>query len=259
MNKASLGRLAIIVVAQLLGVSLWFSANAAFDDLARAWSLTASDVGTLTVAVQAGFIAGTLLFAISGFADRHAASRIFAACALAGALANAAFAFLAHGLVDAAVYRFATGFALAGVYPLGMKLIVSWEPERASEALAWLVGMFTFGTALPYLVRAAGASWPWQWVASASSVLAVGAARSRSSRWATARTCRRAAPDCAGARCWASSAIPSRRIAPRRSRTSGTCGSSMRCGPLRLSCWRWWYATSGPRPRPASSRWHPSR
>ncbi len=176
MNNASLGRLAIIVVAQLLGVSLWFSANAAFDDLARAWSLTATDVGTLTVAVQVGFIAGTLVFAISGFADRHAASRIFAACALAGALANAAFAFLAHGLVDAAAYRFATGFALAGVYPLGMKLIVSWEPGRASEALAWLVGMFTFGTALPYLVRAAGASWPWQWVASASSVLAVGAA-----------------------------------------------------------------------------------
>src|SRR6185312_11173783 len=114
-------------------------------------------------------------------ADRHAASRIFAASALVGAAANAAFAFLAHGLADAAVCRFVTGFALAGVYPLGMKLIVSWEPERASEALAWLVGMFTFGTALPYLVRGAGASWPWQWVAGASSVLAVGAALAISS------------------------------------------------------------------------------
>jgi MFS family permease len=175
-EPTALGRLAIIVVAELLGVSLWFSANAAFDDLARDWSLGPGDLGVLTIAVQIGFIAGTLAFAISGFADRHAASRIFAACALAGAAANAAFAFAAHGLADAAAYRFVTGFALAGVYPLGMKLIVSWEPARASEALAWLVGMFTFGTALPYLVRAAGASWPWQWVASASSVLAVGAA-----------------------------------------------------------------------------------
>ncbi len=155
---------------------MWFSANAAFDDLARAWGLGPGDLGLLTIAVQIGFIAGTLAFAISGFADRHAASRIFAACALIGAAANAAFAFAAHGLADAAVYRFATGFALAGVYPLGMKLIVSWEPERASEALAWLVGMFTFGTALPYAIRAAGASWPWQWVAGASSVLAVAAA-----------------------------------------------------------------------------------
>jgi MFS family permease len=164
------------VVAQLLGVSLWFSANAAFDDLARAWHLASADLGALTVAIQAGFIAGTLVFAISGFADRHGASRIFAVCAVLGALANAGFAFLAHGLAEAAVYRFITGFALAGVYPLGMKLIVSWEPERAGEALAWLVGMFTFGTALPYLVRAAGASWPWQWVAGASSVLALAAA-----------------------------------------------------------------------------------
>src|SRR5262249_6100180 len=153
--------------------SLWFSANAAFDDLARAWSLGAADVGTLTVAVQAGFIIGTLAFAVSGYADRHAASRIFAVCAVIGALANAGFAFAAHGLVAAAAFRFVTGLALAGIYPLGMKLVVSWEPERASEALAWLVGMLTLGTALPYAIRAAGVGWPWQRVASASSLLAL--------------------------------------------------------------------------------------
>ena len=176
MKIAALGRLAIVVVAELLGTSLWFSANAAFDDLAAAWSLTAGDVGTLTIAVQAGFIIGTLAFAISGYADRHAASRLFAASAVIGAAANAGFAFLAHDLVAAAAFRFVTGLALAGIYPLGMKLVVSWEPERASEALGWLVGMLTLGTALPYAVRAGGVGWPWQEVASVSSVLALAAA-----------------------------------------------------------------------------------
>lgn len=169
-------RLAIIVIAELFGTSLWFSANAAFDDLARAWHLGPSDLGTLTIAVQSGFIAGTLVFALTGLADRFAASRLFAACALLGAAANALFAFAAHGLGSAAVLRFAVGFSLAGIYPIGMKLVVSWEPKRAGEALAWLVGMLTFGTALPHAVRAGGAGWPWQWVAVVSSVLAVLAA-----------------------------------------------------------------------------------
>jgi MFS family permease len=168
--------LAVIVVAQLFGTSLWFSANAAFDDLARAWRLAPRDLGTLTIAVQSGFIAGTMVFALTGLADRFAASRLFGACAVIGAAANAAFAFAAQGLLEGAVLRFAVGFALAGIYPVGMKLVVSWEPERASEALAWLVGMLTFGTALPHAIRAAGIGWPWQWVAGASSLLALVAA-----------------------------------------------------------------------------------
>ncbi len=175
-RRAPLFHLAVIVLAELFGTSLWFSANAAFDDLARAWHLAPADVSTLTIAVQSGFIAGTMLFGLTGFADRFPASRLFAACSLIGAAANAAFAFVANGLVEACVLRFVVGFSLAGVYPVGMKLVVSWEPERASEALAWLVGMLTFGTALPHAIRAAGVGWPWQWVAGASSLLAVIAA-----------------------------------------------------------------------------------
>jgi MFS family permease len=167
---------AIIVVAQFLGASVWFSANAAADDLRQAWGLTAADLGALTNAVQLGFISGTLLFALSGVADRFAASRIFAVCAVLGALTNAGFALLATGLADAWVWRFVTGMALAGIYPLGMKLIVSWAPERAGEALGWLVGMLTFGTALPHAVRAAGRAWPWSSVVLVSSVLALVAA-----------------------------------------------------------------------------------
>jgi MFS family permease len=175
---AGVPRLAIplIVFAQLLGTSLWFSANAAADDLARAWGLTATDIGALTSAVQLGFITGTFVFAFSGLADRFPASRIVAACAVFGALANAGFAVLAGGLAEAWAYRFLTGLALAGVYPLGMKLVVSWAPDRSGEALGWLVGMLTIGTALPHAVRAAGSGWPWTAVVLASSVLALAGA-----------------------------------------------------------------------------------
>jgi MFS family permease len=167
----------LIVVAELFATSLWFSANAASGALAQAWGLTARDVGSLTAAVQLGFIAGTFVFAFSGLADRFPASRIVAVCCVFGAATNAGFALLAGGLADAWAWRFATGLALAGIYPLGMKLVVSWAPERSGEMLGWLLGMLTLGTALPHAVRAGGAAWPWTHVVLASSVLAlVGAA-----------------------------------------------------------------------------------
>ncbi|MBK6355668.1 MAG: MFS transporter [Betaproteobacteria bacterium] len=166
----------VIVIAQLFGTSLWFSANSAADDLIRAWGIAPADIGTLTNAVQLGFILGTLSFAISGLADRFAASRIFAVCAVLGALCNAAFALLADGMSTAIPLRFAVGFCLAGVYPLGMKLVVSWVPERAGAALAQLVGMLTLGTALPHGIRLAGAGWSWQATILVSSGLALLAA-----------------------------------------------------------------------------------
>lgn len=168
--------LPIIVLAQLFGTSLWFSANSATDDLIRAWGILPADIGTLTNAVQLGFILGTLTFSISGLADRFSASRIFALCAVIGAACNAAFALFASGMAEAVVLRFAVGFSLAGVYPLGMKLVVSWVPERAGAALAQLVGMLTLGTALPHGVRVLGGGWPWQGVILVSSGLALLAA-----------------------------------------------------------------------------------
>ncbi len=168
--------LAIIVIAQLFGTSLWFSANAAGEDLMRAWGLQAADIGRLTIAVQLGFILGTLGFALSGLADRFAASRIFAVCALIGAAANAGFALLAGDLGAGLAWRFVVGLALAGVYPLGMKLVVSWVPEQAGAALAWLVGMLTLGTALPHGVRMFDAGWGWQATLLVSSLLALLAA-----------------------------------------------------------------------------------
>ncbi len=168
--------LPIIVIAQLFGTSLWFSANAAGDDLMRAWQLVPADLGRLTNAVQLGFILGTLGFSLTGLADRFAASRIFAVCAVLGAAANAAFALLAGGMDSALALRFAVGLALAGVYPLGMKLVVSWVPTQAGSALAWLVGMLTLGTALPHGVRFLDPGWGWQATVLVSSGLALLAA-----------------------------------------------------------------------------------
>lgn len=165
-----------IVIAQLFGTSLWFSANSAGDDLIRAWGISAADIGTLTNAVQSGFILGTLIFALTGLADRFPANRIFAVCAVLGAACNAAFALLADSMAEAVPLRFMVGLCLAGVYPLGMKLVVSWVPERAGSALAQLVGMLTLGTALPHGIRLLGTGAPWQATILASSLLALVAA-----------------------------------------------------------------------------------
>jgi predicted MFS family arabinose efflux permease len=130
-------------------------------------------MGALTNAVQLGFIVGTLFFSLTGWADRFPASRLFAFCAVSGALFNAAFALLAQGLATGLAFRFAVGLALAGVYPVGMKLVVGWAPERAGQTLSWLVGMLTLGTALPHGLRALGSQWPWQVTILAASALSL--------------------------------------------------------------------------------------
>jgi len=175
-SAASRHAIAIIVVAELLGTSLWFSVNAVADGLAADWGSSLRDLGHLTGAVQLGFVAGTLLFALSGLADRFSASRIFAVCALLGALANAGFATLGRYDGAALALRFVVGVALAGVYPLGMKLVMSWSPDKAGRILGWLVGMLTLGTGLPHLIRGLALTPDWRIVIYAASVLASGAA-----------------------------------------------------------------------------------
>lgn len=172
MSKA----IAVIIVAQLFGTSLWFSANGATDDLVRSWGLTPADIGWLTNAVQLGFIVGTLVFAFSGWADRYAASRIFAVSSVMGALFNGLFAVFSMELGSALGYRFAVGLSLAGIYPVGMKLILTWNPAAAGRSLGLLVGMLTLGTALPHGIRMAGAALPWQTVILVSSALALAGA-----------------------------------------------------------------------------------
>ena len=165
--------LAVIVVAELLATSLWFSANSAADELQVAWGLGVAEIGWLTSAVQVGFITGTLVVSVSGLADRFPASRIFLVSSIVGAAANAGFALLSDGMASAIGWRFVVGFCLAGIYPLGMKLVVTWTRGDTGNALGLLVGMLTLGTALPYGLRASFGTLPWQSVMLASSLLAL--------------------------------------------------------------------------------------
>ena len=167
---------ATIATAQLFGTSLWFSANSAAPDLMHAWGIGISGIGLLTNAVQLGFILGTLTFSLSGLADRFPASTIFVVSSVLGAAFNAAFAIFSRGLLTGTVFRFLVGICLAGIYPIGMKLIVSWAPTKTGSALAYLVGMLTLGTALPQGVRFFGAHWNWQIVILTSSGLALAGA-----------------------------------------------------------------------------------
>lgn len=148
----------LITAAQVLALSLWFSGTAAGPGLLReAANPVAGFQSWLTSAVQAGFVLGTVCSALASLADRLDPRRLFAACALAGGLANAAILLLPAGSAADLVCRFMTGVALAGVYPVGMKLAVGWA-DRADTGLVigLLVGGLTLGSSLPHLANALG-------------------------------------------------------------------------------------------------------
>jgi hypothetical protein len=164
---------ALVVLAQWLGTSLWFSPSGAADGLMGHLAIDAGAFGWLIAATQLGFIAGTFGFAATGAADRFAASRVFAVSCVLGAAANAALVAPGFGYATVWALRFGVGLCLAGIYPLGMKMIVQWVGGRPAAALGWLVGMLTLGTAMPHALRASGATWSWQAVVLASSLLAL--------------------------------------------------------------------------------------
>lgn len=159
-NSARWRALALLSAAELLGMSLWFSASAVVPALSIEWRLSEATASWLTVAVQLGFVAGTLLSALLNLPDIFSTRRLFALAAFAGALTNAIFGLSAHGPGTALALRFLTGMCLAGVYPPGMKIMATWFRERRGMALGVLVGALTLGKASPYLVNALGsANW----------------------------------------------------------------------------------------------------
>ena len=162
----------LIVLAELFGTSLWFAGNNAIGELAVLWDLSPAGRAWLLMAAQLGFIAGTLALSVSGLADAFPAHRIFAVAAAAGAAANAGFVW-AGGVAGGVAFRFLTGVCLAGVYPLGMKLVVTWAPKQSGAALGWLVGALTVGTATPFLARGLDPSGDWRSAVLASSALAL--------------------------------------------------------------------------------------
>lgn len=150
--------LALLGAAELLGMSLWFSASAVAPALQSEWTLSESQTSWLTLAVQLGFVAGTLFSALLNLPDVISSRRLFAASALAGAGVNAAFGLFAADFATGVALRFLVGLFLAGVYPPGMKIMATWFRRGRGMALGVLVGALTLGKASPYLVNAAGSA-----------------------------------------------------------------------------------------------------
>lgn len=163
----------VVSIGVLLATSTWFSGTAAARELVRLWQLSAAEGARLTSATQWGFIVGTLIYAATNLPDRFDARRVFAVSALIGAVFNLGFAWLADGLGVALGFRFLTGVTLAGVYPVGMKLIASWFRDGLGWRLGVMVGCLTLGTAFPYGVNAVGVELDWRVLASVASVAAV--------------------------------------------------------------------------------------
>ena len=145
--------LALLAIAELLGMSLWFAASAVSPQLRAIWGLTMSEAAWLTTVVQLGFVCGTAVAALLNLPDLIAAGRLFSGAALLGAGANAAI-LAVPGYRTALVLRFLTGFFLAGVYPPAMKMAATWFRSQRGLAIGVIVGALTVGKATPYLVRA---------------------------------------------------------------------------------------------------------
>ena len=145
--------LGLLAVAELLGMSLWFTGSATAAELSAAWSLDPSRASWLTTAVQLGFVAGTAFAAITNTADLMASRAWFVASALLGAAANATL-IVAGDFPTALAGRFATGFFLAGVYPPAMKMIATWFRSGRGLAIGSIVAALTVGKATPYLLDA---------------------------------------------------------------------------------------------------------
>lgn len=170
--KSSRSVLLIIILSQFFCTSLWFAGNGVMEDIIQTFALDEQALGHLTSIVQFGFIIGTLSFAILSIADRYSPSRVFAICALMGALSNACIIWFGQGLTSILSFRFLTGFMLAGIYPVGMKIAADYFDKGLGQSLGLLVGALVMGTALPHLLREVGQGLPWEYIIGFTSVLA---------------------------------------------------------------------------------------
>ena len=145
-------QLVLLSLAELLALSLWFSASAVLPALQGEWGLGDGGRAGLTIAVQAGFIVGTLASALANLPDVMPARSLMVVGAALGALANGVLALSVSSLGPALVLRFATGVCLAGAYPPAMKIMATWFREGRGLAIGILVGALTVGSAIPHLI-----------------------------------------------------------------------------------------------------------
>lgn len=164
--------LPVIIFSQFAGTSLWFVSNAVLGELQQHWLLASDAVGYMTSAVQLGFIAGTLAFAFFAVSDRFSPRIVFCVCSLLGAVSNLGVYALAEGFWSLLIFRFTTGFFLAGIYPVGMKIAAGWYQRGLGNAIGFLVGALVLGTAFPHLLKGLGQNIAWEAVILAVSGIA---------------------------------------------------------------------------------------
>ena len=164
--------LLLLALAEWLAMSVWFSASAVVPELSRVWKLSASSQAWLTMSVQLGFVAGALGSALLNLADRIPGRRLFAASSLLAGACTALIPLLAPSPGGAVLLRFLTGLFLAGVYPVGMKIMSTWTREDRGWAIGLLVGALTVGSASPHLLNALGGVSDWRFVLYAAAGLA---------------------------------------------------------------------------------------
>jgi MFS family permease len=151
--------LAALAVAEFFGMTLWFSATAVTPVLVDEFHMSPHRAAWLTMAVQAGFVAGTLASAVANLADVLNARVLLCLGAITGAITNAAI-LIAPSADVVVVLRFLTGVSLAGVYPPGLKLAAGWFRDERGFALGVVLGALTLGKAFPHLLTAIyGTEW----------------------------------------------------------------------------------------------------
>lgn len=164
--------LGLLALAEFLGMTLWFSATAVTPALVREFHLSTGQAAWLTMAVQGGFVVGTLVSALLNLPDVLQAPRLFAIGCVLGSIATAAIT-RAETATAAILLRFATGAALACVYPTGMKIAAGWFRDRRGTALAVLVAALTVGQAFPHLLAALTAPENWRSALTLTAGLAI--------------------------------------------------------------------------------------
>lgn len=142
------------------------------SDLVLTYDLPVSAIGHLTSAVQLGFIVGTLSFAMLSIADRFSPSKVFFFSAILGATFNFGIIWEVNTLASLLALRFLTGFFLAGIYPIGMKIAADYFDKDLGKSLGFLVGALVLGTALPHLLKELTTSVSWESVLITTSTLA---------------------------------------------------------------------------------------
>jgi MFS family permease len=165
--------LPVIILSQFAGTSLWFAGNAVIGDLQLEWGLSPASLSYIISSVQLGFIAGTLFFAFFLISDRFSPRLVFFICSMLGAAANLGVFLVSDGLTPLLIFRFITGFFLAGIYPVGMKIAAGWYKHGLGAAMGYLVGALVLGTAFPHLLKSLEHNYEWESVVISVSVISI--------------------------------------------------------------------------------------